>query len=387
MNEERLKVLKMLKEGRITMEEAELLLDALESGASGEGSSGEKRHEEETSRGSSEHRHPFEGFKGIPEGLFNFDWKLGPKTFESGFREAMKGFEESMKDFARDFSPRDFAGGFKEMFGRSTGQSTKTIRISASGVTKVSIGNRWGEMRITGAETQEISGTAAITVWGSDEETATERAEEIELTQVREGDTLALRCEPPSERGHARFRVDLDLTMPYGLALEIKGMSGDLSVSGLRAGVAAASLSGDIIVQRSNGIMALESKSGDIEVLDCEGEVRVHTLSGDVDLERVRSVMVHGRSMSGDVRAEIVPEGEGAVELETTSGDLRLTLPEQAAINLEAATMSGAIDCGLPLDYTTRSSNRVVGSAGGGGTKVELHTKSGDILLHGGASE
>jgi len=71
MNEERLKVLKMLKEGRITMEEAELLLDALGDGESSQSSgysgaaSGEES-EEPRQGNSGERRRGFPGWGGIP---------------------------------------------------------------------------------------------------------------------------------------------------------------------------------------------------------------------------------------------------------------------------------------------------------------------------------
>ncbi|HUX21423.1 MAG TPA: DUF4097 family beta strand repeat-containing protein [Spirochaetia bacterium] len=387
MNEERLKVLKMLKEGRITMEEAELLLDAL--GEGGSRSEDPERGAGEKSRGSSEDRHAgeggprqgFEGWKGFPQGLFNFDWKLDPKIFQTGLRDAMKGFEQSMKDFAQDFGKQDFAGGFKEFFGRSSAQATKSFRAPGQGAVKVAINNRWGDMRINGGDSQEVTGTATVTAWGSDSEAAAEIAENVQISHYREGETIVIHSELPDSSGRGRYRVDLDLTVPRELALSVKGMSGDLAVSSMTMGVEAANLSGDVIIQGSSGVMSVESKSGDIELLGCEGEVRVHSLSGDIELERVSSVMVRAHAVSGDVLAEIRPDGPAEIDLQTTSGSVSLRVPADCGVEFAAETASGDISCLLPADISEKSTGRLVGTVNGGGAKARLQTKSGDISL------
>lgn len=386
MNEERLKVLKMLKEGRITMEEAELLLDALgdseSSQSSGDSGTASGEKSENTRRGeSSERRHGFPGWGGIPEGLFNFDWKLDPKMFQTGFRDAMKGFEQSMRDFASEFKEKDFAGGFKDFFGRTSGQSTKPVRIETLGVSKVSLNNRWGDLRIRGADTNEVTGSATVTAWDSDSQAAEEKAEDIEVTHYREGDTIVIRCEAPEGARPLRFRTDFDITVPREYAIHIKGMSGDVAVSDLGSGVEIMNLSGDVIVQRTNGIMTIESKSGDIEILDCEGELRAHSLSGEIDLERLKSVMVQAHTVSGDVSAEVTPDGPAEIDLQSTSGDITLKVPEECGIAFTAETSSGEVSCKLPVQVDSKSAGRMSGSLNGGGATARLRTKSGDVVL------
>ncbi len=386
MNEERLKVLKMLKEGRITMEEAELLLDALGDSESTQssgyaGPEDAEKSEEARQGDSGERRRGFPGWGGIPEGLFNFDWKLDPKLFQTGFREAMKGFEQSMKDFASEFKERDFTGGFKDFFGRTSGQSTKPVRIETVGVSKVSLNNRWGDLRIRGADTNEITGSATVTAWDADAQAATDKAEEIQLTHYREGDTIVIRCEGAETSRPSRFRTDFDITVPRALAMHIKGMSGDVAVSDLSGGVEIMNLSGDVIVQRTSGIMTIESKSGDIEILDCEGELRAHSLSGDIDLEHLKSVMVQAHTVSGDVSAEIAPEGPAEIDLQSTSGDITLRVPEECGIAFAAETTSGEISCKLPAQIDSKSTGRMSGSLNGGGATARLRTKSGDVVL------
>lgn len=388
MNEERLKVLKMLKEGRITMEEAELLLDALSA-------SGERHEEQESSDRARTHAHEDaessqrsgssrnQGFFGGwgPGGLFNSEWKMDPSIFQSGLKEAMKGFEQSMKEFASEFGKRDFAGGFKEFFGRSSGQASKSVRFDVTSTQRLVLNTRWGDVRIGSGDVHEITGSVSVTAWAADDEAASDIAESVGVTHYREGDTLFVHCEIPDSSNRTRFRADFDLTVPRDLEVSVKGMSGDYSVSGAGSGVNAVNLSGDIIVQRSSGIIALESKSGDIEILDCEGEIRAHSLSGDINLEGVRSVKAQTRTVSGDIMADIRPDGDAQIELRSTSGDIRARFPEDSGLEISAETTSGEVTVELSLESSERSAHRVVGKRAGGGTQVRVESKSGDISL------
>lgn len=389
MNEERLKILKMLKDDRITMEEAELLLDALgEESVHKEDQRQDQRQEHESSddrssadRWSQAAERFFRGWKDTPGGAFNFDWKLNPSGFQSGLREAMKGFEQSMKELAGEFKNTGFPGGFKEFFGRSSGQATKSVRAATGGASKLAISNRWGDVRITGTTAQELTGTASVTAWGTDAESAEEIADSVEVSQYREDDTIVLRFELPPDTARTRFRVDLDLNVPTEMAVSLKAMSGDLALSELASGVSAVNLSGDIIVQRVHGIISVESKSGDVDILGCEGEIRAHSLSGDMSLEKVRSVMVRSHTVSGDISAAIVPDGQADIELQSTSGDVRLSVPPETGFEIAADTTSGDVTCALPVEYSEKSAGHLTGTLNGGGTKVRLQTKSGDIRI------
>ena len=250
MSDERMRILKMLKEGRITLEEAEVLLDAVG------GADAEKSSAREEAPHAAEHTGAGwwggDQQKKGPASWLDFGWKLDPAHFPSEIQEAMKGFAQSMKDAFSNIQKGDYLGGLKEMFGRVLAQTSRRESVPAAGVRRLSLKNRWGDVHISGGDAPEIGVAASISAWGADPQAAQALADSVEISHYREGDTLSLRAEAP-DSGHVRFKVDFDVTVPRSLAVEVKSMSGDIVVSDAEDGVNAVNLSGDIIVQSCAG--------------------------------------------------------------------------------------------------------------------------------------
>jgi Toastrack DUF4097/SHOCT-like domain len=405
MSEERLKILKMLKEGRITLEEADVLIDALGEGDPSAGTRGSETdegdtrtwaHREQTRHhGRAEHqehggagrRGPWDWLGGwSPEKLFDFDWKLDPHQFQTGLRDAMKGFEESLRSAVSGFQRGDFPAGMKELFGRATGTATIDEPIAATGAARLVLKNRWGDVRIVGSDAQEITVHAAVTAWSNDEQSAAQAAQAVRLRHYREGEAIVLGSEVQEGR-RARHRIDLDITVPRTFAADLKAMSGDISASGVNGEMRAANFSGDIIVQDCTGSVSVESKSGDIDLLRCGGELRAHTLSGDINLENVTTHAATAHSVSGDVRADIALEERAVIELKSVSGDLAIFVPHDTACAVNLATASGRIENDLPVTASENSDRRLKGtlntSAAEPGAALSASTQSGNVHLRG----
>ena len=105
----------------------------------------------------------------------------------------------------------------------------------------------------------------------------------------------------------------------------------------------------------------LTSASGDIQVRDTNGNVRLRTASGEVRLRKVGSVEV--MAVSGDV---VVESATGEVRLRTVSGDAQVSQNGGGASKLEYGTTSG------DLDWTGTCK---------AGCRIEARSTSGDVKL------
>ncbi len=105
----------------------------------------------------------------------------------------------------------------------------------------------------------------------------------------------------------------------------------------------------------------LTSASGDIAVRDTGGNVRLRTASGEVHLRKVAGVEV--MAVSGDV---VVDNASGEVRLRTVSGDAQVTQNGGGNTRLEYGTTSG------DLDWT---------GACRAGCRIEARSMSGDLKL------
>jgi len=168
-----------------------------------------------------------------------------------------------------------------------------------------------------------------------------------------------------------------------GEELRMESSSGDCTVrdSSLRGALHLEATSGDTVLSGvSAGTMELRSSSGHITGDRVEAaEIQLDSTSGDVEF-RGLSGDIRQNSSSGDVTLEF--DRPGSVRADTTSGRIRLILPEDAEFSLVTSTSSGDIRCDFPLTVSgSLSDSDIRGQVGGGTVELNLSTSSGDIRV------
>lgn len=143
--------------------------------------------------------------------------------------------------------------------------------------------------------------------------------------------------------------------------------SGAIELAALRASLLKArSVSGAVTAQGvSADSVELDSTSGRIEVNGEAQALAIHSVSGAIS-----------------VRTTAQPS---RVEVGTTSGMVRITLPRSSRFTLDARSTSGAVECGFPILVTRSggsSRHELSGTVGGpNGGEVALRTTSGAISV------
>jgi hypothetical protein len=107
----------------------------------------------------------------------------------------------------------------------------------------------------------------------------------------------------------------------------LESASGDQRVAEVGGRVATRSASGEIEVGRAGAGVEATSASGDVHVRDVSGDVSVTTASGDVTLDVVRDGRITLRSMSGDVSMGVAAGRRLEVDIQTMSGDADSQIP------------------------------------------------------------
>jgi len=87
------------------------------------------------------------------------------------------------------------------------------------------------------------------------------------------------------------------------------------------------------------------------------------------------------QSMSGDVDIAGGVKPEADYLLKTLSGNLKMRIPRDASVQIEALSRSGHISYTLPLKIEKKSSHELHGILGEGKVRIKLITLSGDIPL------
>jgi hypothetical protein len=126
---------------------------------------------------------------------------------------------------------------------------------------------------------------------------------------------------------------------------------------------------------------------GDVEVRKIAGEIEVVVTEGDVSIEDVAGPVVV-QAVNGDVniRFEKYPKGSPS-SVNSVNGSVSVTLPADAAAELELMTINGDIYTDMPIEVTDRQISSwggprtVKGTLNGGGARLKINSINDDIIL------
>lgn len=203
--------------------------------------------------------------------------------------------------------------------------------------------------------------------------------------------------------GDTHFEVDV----PFGVRVQARAQSGDVSVRGTRGEVEAgsqsgdvsvtdavrrlevSSLSGDVAAEHVNGDVAIRSVSGDAKLADVTGDIEIESVSGDVTIDGAVAKYVRAHTTSGGVSYRGTIDPQGRYELVSHSGDVDITIPQGTGAQLTVSTWSGSVESDFPI--TLRPGEHGIGSAtakrftfeiGNAAARISLESFSGDININ-----
>ncbi|RKU05948.1 hypothetical protein C6502_20900 [Candidatus Poribacteria bacterium] len=302
MNEERMTILKMVAEGKITAEEGESLLQTLDT-------------LDEPTQDSVE-QSPSEGER-------------------ESFVELLKAGSESLKDqgqLSREFrrvlknSARDRKRGPRRYRGRNPRacheEPRTQVQLETGERFDLEIDSRHGDIEVKSWTKNSLQVDYQITVWAGDEETAKEIASEIEIRIEPEKDAsdrvtrASITTNYPEEWGlwrnsGSRARVDYWLVVPQQTNLELDHRHGDVSVDDLRGTTTIGNRHGNVFLGAIEGNLNLDAPHGNVEADSIRGNVCFKGGHGNANLGKV------GGNFEGDHR-------HGHLELDGVGGDLTL---------------------------------------------------------------
>ncbi len=217
---------------------------------------------------------------------------------------------------------------------------------------------------------------------------------------------------PPVEMDGSRLRVthvkswklrnkvsiDYEITIPENAKVIAEAGSGSITVTDVAAYVDVHAGSGSLKLENISGDIKARTGSGSIRAEGVAGAFNAKSGSGSIHLEQIESGdvvvstgsgsstlngiagSVHASAGSGRISIDGRPEGDW--KLDTGSGSVHLTLPSDAAFELDAETGSGGINVDHPLTPSGKiSKKRVVGTVRGGGPTLLIDTGSGGIRI------
>lgn len=166
--------------------------------------------------------------------------------------------------------------------------------------------------------------------------------------------------------------------------LQVRSQSGDVRVKGSIFAGEVRSQSGNIYLEgQIQQQLKVESRSSDLHVqlLEGKGRLDLQTQSGDIELNGKVQAETVLNSSSGDLQCDLTITESASVSLNTYSGDVDLIVRPGSACKVDAETQSGDIECRLELSGKESDDHKLSGSLGSGDGLLRIKTQSGDVLI------
>jgi DUF4097 and DUF4098 domain-containing protein YvlB len=194
--------------------------------------------------------------------------------------------------------------------------------------------------------------------------------------------------------------VDLKLTVPVWMGLDLSGVYTDVKVAGTKAPVNVETVQGEVDVTGGEGLVSLRSVQGsvilrqargridvhsvneDVRVSDASGEIVAETVNGEIALERVDATSLDANTINGDVGYDGPIRDGGRYALSSHNGDVTLAVAAGTNATVSVSTFSGEFESEFPVTLReTRKGRRFSFTVGSGSAQVTLESFQGSVEL------
>ncbi len=210
----------------------------------------------------------------------------------------------------------------------------------------------------------------------------------------------------PTRRDPCVTGETIEIDVPYGASVAIKGLSSETSVDGIRKAaveivggdiylnkitdlIDASTKQGGVTVNNSKGRMAVETTTGNIVAFNTESVeagdyFKAKTRSGSITMQSIGQKEIAASTISGSINYIGTIENYGRYEFTTTNGLLNIVLPEDTCFAL-VAVYGGRFISDFPVDVITEDKSESAfllrGKVGECEANLSLKSFSGTIRL------
>jgi hypothetical protein len=294
-----------------------------------------------------------------------------------------------------------------------TERFSQTYRVTGDGM--LDLQNVAGDVRVTSGRGNEIRIDATKRVRTRDDNLTRRLLSELRIDVSHVGNRVEVRTMYPRTQGrNTSLSVDYVITVPVNAVVNVKAISGDVSVAEVKGEVRAETVSGSVDITATPNLASAKTISGDVRargittgatltlgtvsgsVIASALEARVieaGTVSGNVHLTNVRADRVQAKSMSGDIEFESRLSKGGRYEFNAHSGNVRVMLTQPSGFELDASSFSGSIRSDFPITLrssggTDDSRNRrgprntaIRGTFGDASAVLSVRSFSGNVVI------
>ena len=260
----------------------------------------------------------------------------------------------------------------------SSAQTRQEMKFSVAPGSSLTVTNDFGPVTVHVAPGSQIVANATL------------HPDQMEIDQTHTGSRVELFTHSVQQHPAAgASRVAFDVTVPADCDLTIHSSAGPISIEKLHGDINA---DGDLasidVHDVGNGHVHLRTLKGTINVANVtDGHVEISSVSGPVTLNNVSGPHVEVNTTNGIITYTGMFSDSGDYEFTTHSGDINVTLPANASIDVAARSVTGKVENDFPfrpkqhVPFSVTSGRAFAGTSNSGASSVQLRSYSGTIRV------
>ncbi len=275
----------------------------------------------------------------------------------------------------------------KSFFDFSTEKKIEQKEFPASCITSLSIENRYGPITIkTGWKKKSL---CLKTIQHSKPKNNAKETNIVIDTSTPHHMSMYTK-----EYGHPKqLFVEYELIIPTHMNIILTTEHGDISIENIEGNIKARTHTGSISINNTKGSISAQSLTkGSLYIKKAAGKINAITEYGDIIIQQTNN-SITARTKKGkiDVVCEKLPPSE-SLSLETSSGNILVTLPKEISATINCSTLHGTITSEHYITlkpYTTQLNTiawnkikkEIQGTIGSGDASISLSTMYGTIKI------
>lgn len=267
----------------------------------------------------------------------------------------------------------NFRVGGVDMFGETFDYPIDPATQTAGATPRLVIENLRGSVRVIGADAQEIRLTGRKSIRSLNRSEADEANQRTQLEFNTTGNVVTLRTGQEKADG-PRVRSNLELTVPRGTSVEVRGRDLDVDVADINGTVDVVSEKAGLRLQNIGGGVRADLRSSDIiRGFDIRGDVELSGRGRDIELENVAGQVTVNGSYSGETVLRRIAR---PVRFDSSVTNLRFaSVPGELRLSLNQLTAQNATG---PVEVRTKSKDVELADIAG---EIKVTTTRGDVSL------
>jgi len=254
---------------------------------------------------------------------------------------------------------------------------TKEFRYNVGPNSSVTVINEFGPVNVKGIPGHQVLITAKL------------HSNKVEVDAGQMGDRIDVTSHQLARGSESDAAVEYEISVPPDTSVTVRAPSGPITAQHLWADVVVEGDAAKIDVRDvRNAHVHARTVTGPITLANIvNGHVEVTSVNGDVQLTNVDGRKVSVNTTKGNIRYAGDFGSGGSYMLVNYSGDIEVTMPSTASVDLSARSVNGKVEQDFPLQqkvhpsFTIDSSRSFAGTSNSGASSVRLRSFSGKIRV------